>query len=195
MKQRIANNNFVTYSLYKSLMGILNFWRQLGRKYFWSHLLLGVVATGVGLPTILNALSDSQHTQVNSSPVNRQSQAVNAFDNLFAQQNSQRSSSSSSSYSVNYWQQHAVRNVIRQLTFAFSATEDDDVNTAAEETEQLIVPQLMLDTLYAMLAQRSLQWDESVIQFSHYNYPHIIAYQPAIWIAQVHGIRAGPLTV
>lgn len=69
MKQRITNNNFVTYSLYKSLMGILNFWRQLGRKYFWSHLLLGVVATGVGLPTILNALSESQHTQVNSSPL------------------------------------------------------------------------------------------------------------------------------
>ncbi|APC12695.1 MULTISPECIES: secA translation cis-regulator SecM [Providencia] len=174
-------------------MGILNFWRQLGRKYFWSHLLLGVVATGVGLPTILNALSESQLTQINSSPVNRQSQAVNAFDNLFAQQNSQRSSSSSS-FSVNYWQQHAVRNVIRQLTFAFSATEDDDASTAKKESEQLIVPQLMLDTLYAMLAQRSLQWDERIVQVNHYDYPHFISYQPAMWVAQVHGIRAGPLT-
>ncbi|MEY0837522.1 secA translation cis-regulator SecM [Providencia alcalifaciens] len=174
-------------------MGILNFWRQLGRKYFWSHLLLGVLATGVGLPTILNALSESQLTQINSSPVNRQSQAVNAFDNLFAQQNSQRSSSSSS-FSVNYWQQHAVRNVIRQLTFAFSATEDDDASTAKKESEQLIVPQLMLDTLYAMLAQRSLQWDERIVQVNHYDYPHFISYQPAMWVAQVHGIRAGPLT-
>lgn len=194
MKKRITNNNFVTYSLYKSLMGILNFWRQLGKKYFWSHLLLGVVATGVGLPTILHALSESQQTQINSSPVNRQNQAVNAFDNLFAQQNSQRSSSSSSSYSVNYWQQHAVRNVIRQLTFAFSATEDDDVSAAKEESEQLIAPQLMLDTLYAMLAQRSLQLDESIVLINHYNYPHFITYQPAIWVAKVHGIRAGPLT-
>lgn len=174
-------------------MGILNFWRQLGRKYFWSHLLLGVVATGVGLPTILNALSESQLTQVSSSPANRQNQAVNAFDNLFAQQNSQRSSSSSS-YSVNYWQQHAVRNVIRQLTFAFSANEDDDVATAKEESEQLIAPQLMLDTLYAMLAERSLQTHESTVLVSHYIYPHFITYQPAIWVARVHGIRAGPLT-
>ncbi|OAT48393.1 secA translation cis-regulator SecM [Providencia heimbachae] len=174
-------------------MGILNFWRQLGRKYFWSHLLLGVVATGVGLPTILNALSELQHTQVNSSPANRQSQAVNAFDNLFAQQNSQRSSSSSS-YSVNYWQQHAVRNVIRQLTFAFSANEDDESNKQAAQKEQLLAPQLMLDTLYAMLAQRSLQWDINIAQTSSYIYPPFITYQPAIWVAQVHGIRAGPVS-
>ena len=173
-------------------MGILNFWRHLGRRYFWSHLLLGVVATGVGLPTILNALSEAQHTQINSSPVNRQSQAVNAFDNLFAQQNSHRTSSSSS-YSVNYWQQHAVRNVIRQLTFAFSTQEDDESNKQEAQKEPLLAPQLMLDTLYAMLAQRSLQLHENVAKTSSYVYPLFITYQPAIWIAQVHGIRAGPV--
>lgn len=172
-------------------MGILNFWRQLGRRYFWSHLLLGVVATGVGLPAILNALSESQQTQINSSPVNRQNQAVNAFDNLFAQQNSQRSSSSSS-YTVNYWQQHAVRNIIRQLTIAFAVTEDGAANKPEVQKEQLFAPQLMLDTLYAMLAQRTLQWDEKPAQTSHYIYPPFITYQPAIWVAQVHGIRAGP---
>ncbi|HGN0868362.1 protein translocase subunit secM [Providencia alcalifaciens] len=172
-------------------MGILNFWRHLGRRYFWSHLLLGVVATGVGLPTILNALSESQQAQVNSAPANRQSQAVNAFDNLFAQQNSQRSSSSSS-YSVNYWQQHAVRNVIRQLTFAFSATEDEDTDKSKLQKETLFAPQLMLDTLYAMLAQRSLQWDVATTQASEHIYPLFTVYQPAIWVAQVYGIRAGP---
>lgn len=50
----------------------------------------------------------------------------------------------------------------------------------------------MLDTLYAMLAQRSLQWSDSFDQTDHYAYPHFVAYQPAIWVAQVHGIRAGP---
>lgn len=174
-------------------MGILNLWRQFGRKYFWSHLLLGVVATGIGMPTILNVLADGQQTQFNTSPANRQNQAVTAFDNLFAQQSPQRSSSSSS-YSVNYWQQHAVRNVIRQLTFAFSATENDDANRQDEQKDPLFVPQIMLDTLYAMLAQRSLQWrdNDNVIKPSRYVYPLFISFQPAIWVAQVHGIRAGP---
>lgn len=172
-------------------MGILNLWRQFGRRYFWSHLLLGVVATGIGMPAILNALSDGQQTQFNSSSVNRQNQAVNAFDNLFAQQNPQRSSSSS--YSVNYWQQHAVRNVIRQLTFAFSATEDDDASQQDKQKDLQLAPQIMLDTLYAMLAQRSLQWGETAAQSNNYVYPPFISYQPAIWVAQVHGIRAGPV--
>lgn len=172
-------------------MGILNLWRQFGIKYFWPHLLLGVVATSIGMPGILNALSDAQQTQFNSSSINRQNQAVNAFDNLFAQQSPQRSSSSSS-YSVNYWQQHAVRNVIRQLTFAFSISEDDDANQQDEKKGPLLAPQVMLDTLYAMLAQRSLQWSDSFAQTDHYAYPHFVAYQPAIWVAQVHGIRAGP---
>lgn len=173
-------------------MGILNLWRQFGRRYFWSHLLLGVVATGIGMPAILNALSDGQQTQFNSSSVNRQNQAVNAFDNLFAQQNPQRSSSSSS-YSVNYWQQHAVRNVIRQLTFAFSATEDDDASQQDEKKGLQLAPQIMLDTLYAMLAQRSLQWGEIASQSNYYIYPLFISFQPAMWVAQVHGIRAGPI--
>lgn len=172
-------------------MGILNLWRQFGRRYFWSHLLLGVVATGIGMPAILNALSEGQQTQFNSSSANRQNQAVNAFDNLFAQQSPQRSSSSSS-YSVNYWQQHAVRNVIRQLTFAFSATEDDDAHQQDELKSPLFAPQIMLDTLYAMLAQRSLQWSDNVAQITCYVYPVFVSYQPAIWVAQVHGIRAGP---
>ncbi|EKT55918.1 secA translation cis-regulator SecM [Providencia sneebia] len=174
-------------------MGILNLWRQFGRRYFWSHLLLGVVATGIGMPAILSALSEGQHAQFNTSSVNRQNQAVSAYDNLFAQQSPQRSSSSSS-YSVNYWQQHAVRNVIRQLTFAFSTTENDDANQQDEKNNSLLAPQIMLDTLYAMLAQRSLQWNENIALLSNrYIYPLVISYQPAIWIAQVHGIRAGPV--
>jgi len=172
-------------------MGILNLWRQFGRRYLWSHFLLGLVATGIGMPAILNALSDAQQTQFNSS-VNRQNKAVSAFDNLFAQQQPQRSSPSSS-YSVNYWQQHAVRNVIRQLTFAFSNTEDGDTNLQDEAKGSLLAPQVMLDTLYAMLAQRSLQWGDNVTQPERYAFPHFVAYQPAIWVAQVHGIRAGPL--
>ncbi|MDX7991668.1 secA regulator SecM [Xenorhabdus sp. Reich] len=178
-------------------MSILNLWRQFGRRYFWSHLLLGMVATGIGVPTVFAGVTESlPHTNTSSSQ-GKQNQAFSSFEHLFQLHLFQlKSAQRQPANYLNYWQQHAVRNVIRQLSFVFSITEPVRYE-AVKESSQISSPsmqQLMLDTLHAMLTQASVPFDETIsdVSLAMVVLPDI--HTPALWVAQIQGIRAGPIS-
>lgn len=98
----------------KVVIGILLRWRQLGRRYFWPHLLLGMVAASFGLPACaqsseLNASSESPASSLFLGSATR-------FDHLIRLQEASRRPS----FSVDYWHQHAIRTVIRHLSFTLA---------------------------------------------------------------------------
>ncbi|PHM33575.1 secA translation cis-regulator SecM [Xenorhabdus innexi] len=170
-------------------MSILNLWRQFGRRYFWSHLLLSLVATGMGVPPVLAGAAESlPHTEASSAQRN-QNQALSSFEHLFQLQNSQRQPSNN----LNYWQQHAVRNVIRRLSFAFSVTEPVRCEEAKESIRVAMpfMQRLMLDTLHAMLIQAPTRF-ESAVGIAAVTATPPDVHTPALWVAQTQGIRAGP---
>ncbi|CDL85514.1 secA translation cis-regulator SecM [Xenorhabdus szentirmaii] len=178
-------------------MSILNLWRQFGRRYFWSHLLLGMVATGIGVPTVFAGVAESlPHTNTSSSQGN-QNQAFSSFEHLFQLHLFQlKSAQRQPVSSLNYWQQHVVRNVIRQLSFAFSMAKPARYETV-KESSQISSPsmqQLMLDTLHAMLTQASMPLNETVADVSLAMAALPDIHTPALWVAQIQGIRAGPIS-
>ncbi|AYA40892.1 secA regulator SecM [Xenorhabdus nematophila] len=178
-------------------MSILNLWRQFGRRYFWSHFLLGFVATGIGVPTAFAKVAENlPHTNTSSSQEN-QHQAFSSFEHLFQLHLFQlKIAQRQPSTYLNYWQQHAVRNVIRQLSFAFSVTEPVRCEEAKESTRisSPSMQQLMLDTLHAMLIQTPTLLDDIISDVSRAAAVFPNSYTPALWLAQTQGIRAGPLS-
>ncbi|MBD2811044.1 secA regulator SecM [Xenorhabdus sp. Vera] len=178
-------------------MSILNLWRQFGRRYFWSHLLLGIVATGIGVPTVFAKVAENlPHTNTSSTQEN-QNQSFSSFEHLFQLHLFElKSAQRQPSNYLNYWQQHAVRNVIRQLSFAFSVAEPVRCEEAKESARgsSPLMQQLMLDTLHAMLTQVSKPFDNTISDVAILVTVFPDTYTPALWVAQIQGIRAGPLS-
>lgn len=171
------------------MIGILNRWRQFGRRYFWPHLLLGMVAASLGVSTNLTQ-TELAAVPNTSSSLNRLSIGSTGLTNLALLQAHRRPA-----FGVDYWQQHALRTVIRHLSFALAPqvayTAVPEV--IIQEAEPLHVQQLaLLVTLNALLTHES---KPSVI-IRQTRQPLILSthqHQPGLWLAQVQGIRAGPI--
>lgn len=163
------------------MIGILNRWRQFGRRYFWPHLLLGMVAASLGLP---HASAHDRPTLSETSSRSLNIGAAARFDSLALLECARRPS-----FSVDYWHQHAIRTVIRHLSFTLTPS----VSPVTEEAQPLEAHKLaLLDTLNALLTHEARP--PVIIRTTT---PHHVEVTPrhhvGLWLAQVQGIRAGPL--
>ncbi|PWC16871.1 secA translation cis-regulator SecM [Brenneria corticis] len=166
------------------MIGILNRWRQFGRRYFWPHLLLGMVAASLGLPAGLNESQDLAPLPNSASSVSRQNSVSLSLTDLVALKEAQRRSS----FGVDYWHQHAIRTVIRHLSFALTAPQQLHAQQVDDLPSHSLV---LLDTLSALLTHQEQQ-PTIIRQTGRASDFSPAQHQTGIWLAQVRGIRAGP---
>lgn len=168
----------------EAVTGIFTRWRQLGVRYLWPHLLLGMVAASFGMP----ALSNNPHSAPSeAASSNNADRRMVRFDSLaLLQQETNRRAS----FSVDYWHQHAIRTVIRHLTFALTP---QTLPVATEAASPLEAQHLaLLDTLNALLTQQKVFIPEPLVLSGPLPAPHRQAFSVTRWLSQTQGIRAGP---
>ena len=166
------------------MIGILNRWRQFGRRYFWPHLLLGMVAASLGLP---QASAHDRTTLAETASRSLDIGSATRFDRLALLQDNNRRPA----FTVDYWHQHAIRTVIRHLSFSLTPS----TISVAEEAQPLEAQKLaLLDSLNALLTHEvrspaiihHTTWHQAVVLPVH---------KTGLWLSQVQGIRAGPTSL
>jgi secretion monitor len=159
------------------MSGLLTRWRQFGRRYFWPHLLLGMVAASFGLPALSN--SHETATPAKATP------AITIRAKLI-------------SPSWRCWRESPAQLYRRLLASARHSHRYSSSLFAmapqalpvAEETSPLQAQHLaLLDTLSALLTQDSTP--PVVIRQAAYIPSSYSAFRVSAWISQVAGSAQG----
>ncbi len=171
-------------------MGILNRWRQFGRRYFWPHLLLGMVAASFGVPYLPSGAQEPTPQSNTFANLSRHNVIAASFGDLSRLRETPRRTG----YGVDYWHQHAIRTVIRHLTVTWVPAPGGSTfqTTLAESAEPRNAQhQVLISTLNALLTHDAVPLARPY-RTAVARPAALIDHRSVIRLAQVHEIRAGP---
>ncbi|SQI42506.1 Secretion monitor precursor [Leminorella richardii] len=172
-------------------MGILNRWRQFGRRYFWPHLLFGVVAASVGAPVNLDGLPQQVSLSTAFSQLDANNTAVPGMGQLALF----HTADPRPLQNLNSWQRFALRNYLTRLAASFQQVNaDEEIVKAAQKGSSDLSHCALLDFLSVSSATTKRQLPQLLVKLS----PADVFYSPhpvRFWLARVQGIRAGPLAL
>jgi len=142
-----------------------------------------MVAASLGLP---QASAHDRTTLAETASRSLNIGSAARFDRLALFQETRRPA-----FTVDYWHQHAIRTVIRHLSFSLTPS----TISVAEEAQPLEAQKLaLLDSLNALLTHEIRSpaiihhtiWHQAVVLSVH---------QTGLWLSQIQGIRAGPASL
>lgn len=141
-----------------------------------------MVAAGLGLP-VHSANTAPGLSAATSSAGHNSARLVRADGFILLQENTRRTS-----FSVDYWHQHAIRTVIRHLSFALAP----QAMSVADESLPLDAQHVaLLDSLSVLLTQEGKP-AAIVPHTGQRALPEAQIFNTVSWIRQRQGIRAGP---